>query len=875
MPDALPQSERWPLSGRERLGRQVTDALLSGHRMVLLVGTSGVGKTRLASEVGEAMREQGWSLVHVSGSSIMSDVPLGALTGLFAGGRHALDDVAGNPGALIQRASDALTAIAPGPNRLLVVDDIGLLDPLSATLVAQLVASGLLRLIATARTGEPVPDPIMAIWSSDGALRLDVPPLALADYEWLLPRVLGAPVAHRAIAELLQATEGNPLYLRELVIGAREAGQLVLEAGMWQLVGEPVGTMALRDLILSRLRHLDEGERDVVDRLALCGELPVAQLRREGARAAVERLEASGLVVITPQLGARLAHPQYGTIISASLSRLRTADILLEQADILASETTTAGDELKLAMWRLAAGVARDPELLANAARLAHQAGDWASVDRLISAAIDAGGARADFLMLKGEAQLRMGRASEALSTLHAARAVAPAELVTPLATITAMAHVSIHEGLNAGLEVLEEAERTAGTDPGLALTRAQIELYRNRVHVADGILAALDAAFGDSPAERAIIAAARAQPLASLGRSAEALAAATTALEFAQATGGRAIPGHTVANALHTLGVVQLHSGDFEAARATATEALVESLDADDEIVARSIEFLLGRIAVETGRLDSAERWYRETMSGSLTSGPISLYVPAVGSLAIVRAARGDVEAARADLATIPADVYLGVGGEIAQAWIAALTGDLDAARRQLLPLARTFDDDGHAFLSATLLFHLARMGGAADAAAELIPLASRCSSPLVSLQAAHAEAEAHQDRAALVACAEDWERRGALLYAAEAYSSAARAARRAEEHRTAVALQSRADELAGRCEGASTPLLQFSEELTPLTRREREIAALAAQGASSKEIAERLFLSTRTVDNHLQSIYGKLGIRGRRELSAAFSSR
>ena len=65
-------------------------------------------------------------------------------------------------------------------------------------------------------------------------------------------------------------------------------------------------------------------------------------------------------------------------------------------------------------------------------------------------------------------------------------------------------------------------------------------------------------------------------------------------------------------------------------------------------------------------------------------------------------------------------------------------------------------------------------------------------------------------------------------------------------------------------------TPVLRFADELSPLTRREREIATLAAGGLSSKEIAARLFLSSRTVDNHLQSVYGKLGIGGRAELAA-----
>jgi len=54
----------------------------------------------------------------------------------------------------------------------------------------------------------------------------------------------------------------------------------------------------------------------------------------------------------------------------------------------------------------------------------------------------------------------------------------------------------------------------------------------------------------------------------------------------------------------------------------------------------------------------------------------------------------------------------------------------------------------------------------------------------------------------------------------------------------------------------------------VAPLTRRERDIATLAARGESSREIAERLFLSVRTVNNHLQNVYAKLGVASKTEL-------
>jgi predicted ATPase/DNA-binding CsgD family transcriptional regulator len=52
-------------------------------------------------------------------------------------------------------------------------------------------------------------------------------------------------------------------------------------------------------------------------------------------------------------------------------------------------------------------------------------------------------------------------------------------------------------------------------------------------------------------------------------------------------------------------------------------------------------------------------------------------------------------------------------------------------------------------------------------------------------------------------------------------------------------------------------------------LTSREREIAELVAQGLSNREIAQRLVISKRTVDAHIEHIYGKLGVSSRVQLA------
>ena len=55
----------------------------------------------------------------------------------------------------------------------------------------------------------------------------------------------------------------------------------------------------------------------------------------------------------------------------------------------------------------------------------------------------------------------------------------------------------------------------------------------------------------------------------------------------------------------------------------------------------------------------------------------------------------------------------------------------------------------------------------------------------------------------------------------------------------------------------------------MKPLTRREREIAGLVADGLGNREIAQRLFLSKRTVDSHLEHIFTKLGFSSRSQLA------
>ncbi|CCH78582.1 hypothetical protein BN12_3000003 [Nostocoides japonicum T1-X7] len=55
----------------------------------------------------------------------------------------------------------------------------------------------------------------------------------------------------------------------------------------------------------------------------------------------------------------------------------------------------------------------------------------------------------------------------------------------------------------------------------------------------------------------------------------------------------------------------------------------------------------------------------------------------------------------------------------------------------------------------------------------------------------------------------------------------------------------------------------------LAALTPAEHEVAMLAASGCGNKEIAQRLFVTRRTVETHLTHVFDKLGIAGRTRLA------
>ncbi|WP_382309725.1 AAA family ATPase [Herbiconiux sp. UC225_62] len=894
-----PLAEReWAFEGRDALLDRVTSAIEATPALaVVLVGPTGIGKSRLAAESSARLSATAWSVLRLSGRTSVTSLPLGGLSPLFASSGTAdavpavdLATLAADPLSLLTAVTARIRSLGGTGRILVVVDDLQAFDELSIALLTQLVHSRVVKLVATIGDGAPIPDALLALWSESAAVRIDVPPLDSEASEALLARALDGSVARRTAEELHRAAGGNPLFLRELCTGAVRAGTLVVESGVWQLIGEPVGTPALGEVIARRLRSLTPDQRDVIERLAVCQPLPVRELRTPGARASVTELERAGLVSVRESGGrmvAELAQPHYVGVVRSTLSMLRVEDILIEQADIAAESDPTTDDAFRVAVWRLDAGQPTSPDLLLTGARLAQLTHDHALAAKLSRAAIDAGAPDGLPHLILADALRRIGDAEGARSAAEDGSArdrSAPASelLSVRIASTLALIRHDQPGGIVDALELLSEAdERFPGYSAVIAITRSMMLFTVERTGEALAAIEPLLHAPG-LPAElREMAAMAAAMPLAGAGRWSE------SQQEVERLLSGEAI-ARDRAFALFTAASASLVGGSLDVARRRALEALSESVQFDDEVSTRYAELLLGHVLLQIGQVSSASRWLGDAIAGASVKGPRNLHRVALGTLALAHIAAGEPDAAEAVLRSLHLDAPEGnFHVRLAEAQLTALRGQPAAAIERLRADAEHHVASGAIYLATTLLFHAARIGSRASGALpataltatlrliadRIAELAASGDSPLFDARAAHARAIAEPSTSGFVEAGERWLELGATSSAAEAFASAGRAARDGGRAHEAAALHDRALELMALCPGADDSGIRDSVP-DVLTRREREVVDLARLGLTSQEIATRLFLSIRTVDNHLQSSYGKLGIGGRRDLIAPSGS-
>ena len=842
----------------------------------LVVAPLGGGKSRCLDEIADAIVGRGRVICRIHSSVAVESIPFGAVAHMLP--QHARETA--EPVALIGALRDIL-APAGASKPVLIIDDLPSLDVATAGVLASLAQSGAVLLVAAARTGETLPSPLVDVFLGDRSLIIDLPPLADEDITALLEAVLGGPVDGAVVVSMRDRSEGNPLFLRELIRGALQSEALQPVSGVWRLRAELPLSTRLRDVVESRLELASPDERRALELLAACDSLELEELEDLVGIEPIAELESRGLITTVERAGkltASLSHPLHAEALRVGLPAVRSRLLIRQHVTWLEEHPrSTNGDALQRAIWRLDAGLRPDIEQLLHGAQLAAALQDSRSVLRLARPALESAPTAVTAELL-ADALFETGRWAEAYEMLDLA------------------------DGL----------EASPGVRVELGITRATIHLWG--LGDAEGALAVMDRLRSDpemSPANLARVRATYASVLVNAGRPGEARAE----LESAMASGeistelGAAVAhsnalamagqmGAAVATvdgalhrrpALHLVGVADVDTHHVSKGFALIEggrldEAMLLASDGYEHAVANArpltqfwFSLLVARVHLLRGAVATALRQFNNAAALGVDSGLAGPARTAMVGVVISHSLLGQTAEATAALQrldALPAFGFMAPERGLADAWCAVASGDLAAARRALQESAHSAEATGHITSAVWLLHDAARLGSAAAVVDTITALAAGTDSVLAAARARHVRALVTSDVTGLVTAADAFAGIGADLLAAEALVTASNLARGGDDQRLLRSLGTRAAYHIGRCEGATTPaLLADGAFVEPLTDREREIAFLAANGMKSREIAEQLFVSLRTVSNHLQHVYDKLGVRSREELRAALA--
>lgn len=765
-----------------------------------------------------------------------------------------------------------------------------------------------------------------ALRCSTPVTEIPLPALDPASVQELARALLDAAVPNGLVDLLTQRAAGIPLFVAAVVDGLVEQGALFRSGGRWVLgpaTPEAVPP-AVQSLLRGRVEGLPAGPRDVLEALAVCGgrvpEEVLAGTTRDDVDlpASVALLGDLGLVdqhLVDGRVGYQVAHPLLAEVtlalLPASARRDRHAAAARAWQRLAPEAVGTIAVHVCGAGSKVEPEYALDILLRASAEALSRRAGEEAA------AAVRAALPVAETLHrdeLRGPLLARLAEAHELAGRLEQARAAwrSAAEAADAAAADEASAPEvaaerarRLHRAALAGWD-LGRFDEAAGDLDGADAVLAG--LPAGPVHVA--VLetrARIALRRGDAAAERAYAArlaevvavtgSARAEVVASLidlqlatveRRFRDAVGRAPAALALAEALGDPLLI--SAARRLATYSAVIW--GDVVAGRRHAEDGLRRAQTIG--VPTLQVMHLVDRVYVDflAGRWDEALEGVATAFETAERTGLARGATIALTDEAMVLTQRGRLDEAarltgeareRVGSGATP-DVHVVALLELAEAQIAL-------ARRQYARAAEHAHRSAQQALTlAPGLFTLAVASQAAGdgraastAAAELAVLGPGAPYPTALAEwlrgrLGNDPALLTSAAAALAALGMPYESALARVDLAEALVAAGASARASEHAEAALGVFERlsAKPQADRTRAllralghAQVPAAVRAIAGRVLSPREEEVSRLVAAGLSNAEIAERLFISQRTVTTHLQHVYARLGLRSRSALT------
>jgi DNA-binding CsgD family transcriptional regulator len=892
----------------------VDDAAHHGGSLVLS-GEAGVGKTALIEAAAAYAASSGLRVLRVTGAQFEANVSFAALHQLlfplldsylsrlgeeqqaavrsaFGFGGHAAPDRLALSGAALELLAQSGT----DSPILIVVDDLPWLDQASGVVlafIARRTAGTRLGFLATARAGEE------GFLDRSGIEALELKPLSDAWAEALLASRYPALTA-RARRRLLSQAQGNPLALLELPIALNSQNTDNTFTGTLPL------THRLQAVFAGRVRGLPDGTRHALLLAVLdgTGDLTVLRPGEPGSEAGDLAPAERAQVISIDRAAARVSfrHP----LIRSAVVELATGDERRRAHQILAGRR--AGEPARRA-WHLAeASTGPDEEVAGLLQQVAHAnlfRGDSVGAIRELLRAADLSPAGGDRSSRLAEAAylgaIVTGDLRDVPALLDAARMADPRHVGSLAGAVAGAYHLlnengdvdSAHRLLTGAIEMLGEPGDAHNKTLVEALyTLLMVSFFGGRAELWPPFHTAVERLRPQPPQLLSILAQTFSDPARRARAVLGELDGAIDRLRT-ESSPARIVRTAIAGSYLDRIGGCReplwraVRHGREGGAVTSAIEAL----------------FLLGNDAYFAGRWDEVQALTDE--GAALCQAHDYRLLAWVGLFlrGLVAANRGDEAASRAltdQMSRWAAPRRVGVVS--AYVWHvkthAALSrGDFDEAYRCASAVSPAGQLASHVPNALWLIMELveaaARSGRSTEAAAHVAAareadigeLSSRLALVLAGSAAMAAADRDHRDlfeRALRTPDADRWPfdlARVQLAYGERLRRTQSPSDARAHlsaaidvfEHLGARPWTARAaNELRASGIHRERP---YPADQAGLTAQQRQIAELAAAGLSNKQIAERLFVSPRTVGYHLHQIFPKLGITSRAALRDALA--
>lgn len=881
------------------------------HAAVVLTGWPGIGKTTLWEACVADARTAGVRVLSARPSDAEARLVFGALIDVFDGigpdelGHLPAPQLEALEVALLRRSAHAeaappANAVAVGllgalrslaaERRLLVaIDDVQWLDPASATALAfaarRLEANRVAFLLARR------PGPVTALehaLESQGVERIELGGLSLGGTRRLLLERLGLSLSRPVMRRLFDATLGNPLFALEL-------GRTLVVDGVPALGGELPVPERVDELLGTRVAALPEAPRRVLTIVALSPDLRLGQLLQVVDEHALDEAVAAGVLHVEGD-HVRAAHPLIAAAAvrdcppdeRRALHRLVAetgidSELRIRHLALAATEPDAALAEAVAAAATSAARRGAAPaaaELAEHALRLTPSE-DAAHVERLLQLgayleiagekqrlsdlllpivdSLPAGPTRARAWFLLTGADVTSNR--EILDFFDRAladsaedprlRAAVLGELAANVAAVRVeripMANAWAEEAVALAASVEEGAELPVLY--ALAWTRSlggrsADDLCRRFRDLTE------DAAFYMAPSPERVAA----QRLVWRGAIAEARTALTGLMDMADERGE---PSSYALQRLHVC-ELELRAGGWDVAERLLDEWAESS---DSELLLWPMyERCRALVAVGRGDTAAAVTWADEALARARRTGSNWDLLESTRALGTARLLSGEPELAAEALRR---------AWEYTEREGVHDPGTFPAAPELVEALVELEELDE----ASAVVARLAELSAAQDHPWGLVT--TRRSRAAIGLAGAYDEHDADE----LEEAAREYARLGLAFDAARSLLALGRAQRRSRKWGAARDVLGRAarafEELGshGWAEASRAELERVGARRAPdageLTRAERRVAELAAQGLTNKEIAQRLVVTVSTVEFHLSKTYAKLGIRSRAQLA------